>query len=86
MADEHDGDAEAAAHVVQELEDLSLHGDVEGRGRLVAQQHLGLGGQRHGDEHALAHASRELVREGVRTPFGVRHPHQAQQPVALEIS
>ena len=79
MADEHDGHAEAPAHVVEQLEDLSLHRDVQGRGRLVAQQDLGLGGQRQGDEDALAHAARELVRESMRPPFGVRHPHQAQQ-------
>ena len=44
------------------LEDLGLHGDVECRGRLVGDQHIGVVGDRHGDHHALAHATRELVR------------------------
>ena len=44
------------------LEDLRLHGDVERRGRLVGDQHLGIVGDRHRDHHALAHAAGELVR------------------------
>ena len=55
---------------VDELEDLRLHHDVERRGRLVADDQLGVAGQRHGDHGALAHAARELVRE-VHDPLGV---------------
>ena len=44
------------------LEDLGLDRDVECRGRLVGDQHLGVVGDRHRDHHALAHATRELVR------------------------
>ena len=47
--------------LLDEVEDLRLDGDVERRGRLVGDQHLGIAGERHGDHGALAHAARELV-------------------------
>ena len=48
--------------VDQHLEHLGLHGDVEGGGRLVGDEQVGLAGDRHGDHRPLAHAARELVR------------------------
>ena len=54
--------AELALQLDDQLEDLRLDGDVERRGRLVGDQHLGIAGERHGDHGALAHAARELVR------------------------
>ena len=51
----------------QEIEDLGLHGDVEAGGRLVRHEQPGRAGQRDGDDHPLAHPSRELVRVGVET-------------------
>ena len=47
---------------IEEPQDLRLHRDVERRGRLVGDQQVGPPDQRHGDQHALAHAARELVR------------------------
>ena len=54
--------AELALQFDDQFEDLRLDGDVERRGRLVGDQHLGIAGERHGDHGALAHAARELVR------------------------
>ena len=63
----------------QQLEDLRLDRHVERRRRLVGDQELGLAGDGHGDHHPLAHAARELVREGVEALFRRRdadHVHQ----------
>ena len=38
---------------------------VEGAERLVEQQHVGIGDERPGDRHALAHPARELRRAGL---------------------
>ena len=58
---------------------LRLHGDVEGRRRLVGDQHVRIVGERHGDHHALALAAGELVRIGVDAPRGVGDAHQFQE-------
>ena len=46
--------------------DLLLHDDVERGRRLVHDQQVGPQGDRHGDDHALAHAAGELVRVGLQ--------------------
>ncbi len=69
MGDEEHSHAEPALQLLEKLEDLRLHGDVERGGRLVGDQQLGLVGERHGDHHPLALAARELMGEGVE-PFG----------------
>ncbi len=48
----------------KQVEDLRLHGHVEGGRRLVGDQDGGVAGERHRDQHALALAARELV--GIR--------------------
>ena len=48
--------------VLDQVEDLRLHGDVERGRRLVGDQHVRTVGERHGDHHALALAARQLVR------------------------
>ncbi len=62
MGDQHDRHAELVLHLLHQLQDLRLDGDVERRRRLVGDQELGLAGKRHGDHDALAHAAGELVR------------------------
>jgi hypothetical protein len=51
---------------LQLLEDLVLHDDVEGGGRLVGDDQLRAARQSHGDDRALAHATRELVRVPIK--------------------
>jgi hypothetical protein len=46
---------------LDQLQDLGLHGHVEGRRGLVGDQELRAGDERHRDHHPLAHAARELV-------------------------
>ena len=55
----------------QQLQDLRLQRHVQRRRRLVGDQQFRLSDQRHGDQHALAHAPRELVRVVARPPRGV---------------
>ena len=71
VGDEQEGGGEVALEVAHQPQDLGLHGDVEGGGGFVGDQHLGAARQRHGDHHALAHAAAELVRVLIEPPPGV---------------
>ena len=62
VGDEQHRHAEPLLRVLEQLEDLRLHRDVERGGRLVGDQQVRLVRQRHGDHHALALAAGELVR------------------------
>ena len=62
MGDQDHRHAVLVLEVLDQVEDLRLHGDVERGGRLVGDQHVGPVGERHGDHHALALAARQLVR------------------------
>ena len=62
VGDEDHRHAVLGLEVLDQVEDLGLHGDVERGGRLVGDQHVGAVGERHGDHHALALAAGELVR------------------------
>ncbi len=51
----------------QQIEDLRLDGDVEPGGGLVRHEQPRRARQCDGDDHPLAHATRELVRVGAET-------------------
>ena len=79
VADEDDGQPEAMPQVVEQLKNLGLHGDIDRRRRLVTEQHGRLGGERHGDQHALAHPARQLVRIGLRPALGLGQADEGHQ-------
>ena len=79
VADEEHGQAKVTAQALDELQDLVLDGHVQGRGGLVAQQQLGVGGQCCGDDHPLPQPAGELVRPGSRPPLRVRYADRVQQ-------
>jgi hypothetical protein len=79
MGDEQDRQPAIAPQIVEQRQDLRLHRDVERRGRLVGDDHLGVVGQRHGDADALAHAARHLVRVGCRAGLGIGDAHGASR-------
>ncbi len=74
VRDQDDADVELALEVLDQLEDLRLHGHVERGRRLVADQDGRVVDERHRDHRALAHAARELVRVVARPAVGVRDP------------
>ncbi|MNL39954.1 hypothetical protein D3C87_1622640 [compost metagenome] len=53
MRDQDYRHAERFLQVADEVEDLRLDGDIEGRCRLVGNQHIGIVGERHGNHDAL---------------------------------
>ena len=61
VADEHHGHAEARLQIVEQVDDARLDGGIQPGGGLVGDQHFRLGGQRHGDHGALAHAAGKPV-------------------------
>ena len=66
-------------HLLQEVENLRLNRDVERRCRLVGDEQQRLARQRDGDEHALAHPSRQLMRVVAQPPRRVRNPDGLEQ-------
>ena len=65
--------------VLQHVEDLRLHGDVQRGGRLVADQQVGIVGDRDRDHDALALAAGQLVREGPRPALGLGDADELEQ-------
>ena len=65
VGDEDVREAELALQVLEQVEDLRLHGDVERGDRLVRHDELGIERERAGDADPLALPARELVREPV---------------------
>ena len=62
VGDEQDRRPHVALEVLHQAHDLRLDGDVEGGRGLVGDEDLRVADQRHGDDHALAHAAAELER------------------------
>ena len=71
VRDDDDDAVEVAAQLAQQMDDLRLHRHVERGGRLVGDQQAGIGEQRGGDGHPLAHAARQLVRIGGHAAVGI---------------
>ncbi|SNS29438.1 hypothetical protein SAMN06893096_10396 [Geodermatophilus pulveris] len=79
VGDQHHGRPGLLERGLQHLEDLRLHGDVQGRRGLVGDDHVGLVGHRDRDDDALAHAAGELVRVGPQPVLGLRDADQGEQ-------
>src|SRR5436305_10300682 len=77
VRDEEDGEAEVPLQLLDLLEDLALHDDVERRRRLVEDDELGIEREGHRDDHALAHPAGELVR--IRPRAALVHADELQQ-------
>ena len=79
VRDQNHRHAALGNEVCDQIEDLSLDGDVERRGRLIGDQHVGLAGQRHGNGHALPLAPGELVRIGIDAFRRIGKPDTIEQ-------
>src|SRR5207237_10803862 len=60
VGDDDDRGAELLLQVGHQVEDLRLHGDIQGGGRRVGDQQLQVAAQRDGDHRALPHAAGDL--------------------------
>ena len=63
VRDEEEGKLHLAAELVEQFEDLSLHGDIESGGGFVGNEQFRIGRESHGDHDALAKAAGELMRK-----------------------
>ena len=79
VRDEEHRHAELLLEIVQERQDLRLHRDVQGRGRLIGDQQARRAGQRHGNHHALAHPAGELMGEVVQAGARIGHADRVEQ-------
>ena len=79
MRDEQHRHAEPPLQLLEQPQYLRLHGDVERGGGLVGDQKVGLVGERHGDHHALALATGQLVRIAGEAAFRIRNADLAQE-------
>ena len=63
-----DGKPELRLQILDLLEDVALYHDIEGSRGLVHNQHFRVERQSHGDNSALAHTARKLVRKASQPP------------------
>ena len=61
----------ARLQLLQKLQDLGLHRNIEGGRRFIGDKKTGPIGERHGDHHPLALAAGELMREGAEPLAGI---------------
>jgi hypothetical protein len=65
--------------ILQQLENLRLHGDVERGGRFVGDEQVRAVGERHRDHHALTLAAGELMGKGAEPRGGIGDADLVQQ-------
>ena len=75
VGDEQRRSAGAGGEVLDERDDARFHRDVERGGRLVEDEQLRVGKQRHRDDHALLLAAAELMRIGAHDALGIGQAH-----------
>ena len=78
MGNENDRRAVLFLHSGNEADDRRVRGDVERGGRLVGDDQARIASEGHGDEHALAHAARKLVRISLEQGAGIRQLRRGQ--------
>src|SRR5690606_893792 len=79
VTDQQQCHAQFLLQILQQFEDLLLHGDVQRGSGLVGTQQFRLVGQRHGNHHPLALAAGQFVGKGAQTPGRVGDADQLQQ-------
>ena len=73
VGDEYDGVIELSLQLLEQIEDLSLNGNVKSRSRLVANKHLGLTGKSNSNNDSLSHTAGILEGIVVKTLLSVRN-------------
>ncbi len=78
VPDEQHGGAVLVAQCLDQVQHFGFDGGVEAGRGLVENYEAAVDRQRHGDDHALLHAARQLVRVAPHHPFGIGDLHVAQ--------
>ena len=78
MGDDDDRDAHLGIDVTDQFQDCMGSLGIQSGGRLVAQQHVGIGGQRTGDGNTLLLTAGQLGRVGIRLVRQADHFQQLQ--------
>src|SRR6266446_3406324 len=68
------GNSVLPAEILHQIQYLGLNGDVQGGGRLIGYDQLGVAAQRYGYHHPLEHASAELMGKLLEPALRVRYP------------
>ena len=79
VRDEQQREMKLLLHLLQQVENLRLNRHVERGRRFVGDEQQRLAGERDGDEHALAHASRQLMRIVAQPARRIWNPHRLEQ-------
>ena len=79
MRNQYDSQPELAAFLHQQVQHLQLYGCVQAECCIVGKQYFRLRDQRHGNDYALCHATREFVWVGMGSSFGINNPHLLEQ-------
>ncbi len=80
VRDEQHGRAQLGGHLVQVVEDLPLHGNVQGRCGLIGNQQLWLTTEADRDQGTLTHTTGELVRILLGPPGSIGKTRFRQRP------
>ena len=81
MLDEQDGDLEVVANLLDVLHELVGLVGIHARGRLVEEEHLGVGRQRADDLETALGAIGKVARLGRREPLHVEDAEKVERPV-----
>ena len=79
MGNHDDGVAVLLLHLLHELDNLSLNGNVQSRRGLVGNQDIGIAGKSHSNHDALTHTARELVRILIDALLGLGNTNEVQK-------
>src|SRR5712691_555468 len=75
VRNDNQGDPVLPAEILHQLQYLGLNGHVQGSGRFIGYDQLGVAAQRHGYHHPLEHTSAELMWKLLEPALWVRYPH-----------
>ena len=79
MGNHDNGVAVLLLHLLHELDNLSLNGNVQSRRGLVGNQDIGIAGKSHSDHDALTHTAGELVRILIDALLGLGNTNEVQK-------
>ena len=82
VSNEQDRHAALGLQLRQQIENLRLHGDIQGGRWLVGNQQFRLAGQGDGDHHPLLHATRQLERIFIEPPRRISNADLLEQFLA----